>query len=151
MKSASKKRAQGGLSVADLGYLEGEQDTAQLFLTYILRNEQEEKPVIKNELTFKRVRLEDIVQAQRKPSAFEAFVVELANDLKPGDAEMINPEKGLQYGNFNTRISKMRIANKLADDITTKKNADGIYLVRLPAGQKVKQVERSTKKQMANA
>ncbi len=104
--------------------------------------------MIKNELTFKRVRLEDIVTKDRGPSKFEAQIVELARDLRPGEAEQINPERGMQYGNFNTRISKMRIANKLSDDITTKKSGDAMFLVRLPEGQKVRQVVRRSKQQI---
>ena len=139
LKQASIKRTKQVLTPTDLAYLEGETDTAQLFLTYILRNEEKgEPPMIKNELTFKRVRLEDIVNADRKPSVFESQIIAIANDLQPGEAEQINPEKGMQYGNFNTRISKMRIANKLSMDITTKKVGNDMYLVRLPKGETIR-------------
>lgn len=148
LKAANDNKRKSGLSVADMGYVEGQLDTAQLFLKYILRNEQGDNAMIKNELTFKRVRLEDIVTKDRGPSKFEAQIVELAKDLRPGEAEQINPERGMQYGNFNTRISKMRIANKLSDDITTKKSGDAMFLVRLPEGQKVRQVVRRSKQQI---
>jgi hypothetical protein len=106
--------------------------------------------MIKNELTFKRVRLEDIVSKDRGPSKFEAQIIELANDLRPGEGEQINPEKGMQYGNFNTRVSKMRIAKKLPEDITTKKQGDAMYLVRLPAGETVRKSTRVPRKQLIN-
>jgi hypothetical protein len=155
LKRATAQRTKGGISINDQAYLEGELDTAQLFLKYIIQNESEQKEgeiqsMIKNELTFKRVRLEDIVAKDRGPSKFEAQIIELANDLRPGEAEQINPEKGMQYGNFNTRISKMRIAKKLTDDITTKKQGDAMFLARLPHGETVRKVTRRSQQQLQN-
>lgn len=144
-----KQRTKQVLTPQDIGYLDGKADTAQLFLTYILRNETETNPMIKNELTFKRVRLSDIVKKRdlHTPSAFEQQLIDIAKDLQPGDGEQINPEKGLNYPNFNTRVSKMRQANKLANDITTTKDVHGhMYLVRLPAGETVKPGTRRPRK-----
>lgn len=150
LREAQKKQKAGGVSVPDRAYLEGELDTAQLFLTYILRNEDEqngEKNMITNELTFKRVRLADIIEKPRL-SKFETMIVELAGDLPPGDGEMINPKLGLKYGNFSTRVSKMRNQNKIGQDITTKKDGEYMYLVRLAEGQ---QLRRVGKKQTVEA
>jgi len=139
LKQVQEKKGKMLLTPLDKAYMEGEADTAQLFLTYILRNEGE--AMIKNELTFKRVRLEDIIKKRdlHQPSAFEQHLIDIAKDLRPGEGEMINPEQGLKYPNFNTRVSKMRTAERLAKDITTTKDVEGnMYLIRLPEGQLVK-------------
>lgn len=96
--------------------------------------------MIKNELVSKRVKLADIMPAERE-SKLGTMIKEIATDLKPEDAELINKDK-INWGNFSAKVSKMRAKGQLPQYITTKKNGSDFYLVRLPEGEVVKSRRR---------
>ena len=136
LEKATKLKIQGGLPPNDEAYLEGKLDLGQDVLRWLLSNEREEQDMVKNELVSKRVRLSDIQPKQRE-SKLGTMIQEIASDLRPEEAELINKDK-IQWGNFSAKVAKMRNRGLLPNYITSKKSGTDFYLVRLAEGEVVK-------------
>lgn len=136
LEKATKLKAQGGLPPNDEAYIEGKLDLGQDVLRWLLNNEREEQDMVKNELVSKRVKLSDIQPKQRE-SKLGSMIQDIAADLRPEEAELINKEK-IQWGNFSAKVSKMRAKGLLPNYITSKKSGNDFYLIRLPEGETVR-------------
>lgn len=104
-------------------------DTVLIFLGKLEKQGDTTMADLKLALSENKILLEDI-QHRRSSSELETEIKQLADNLKPGQAMSINPER-IKYGHFATKIYQMKKAGKLGEEFAPMKRGPQIFLARV--------------------
>lgn len=108
-------------------FVNGQLNAIELLLVAIHKGETSMEK-LQSDLVTQVVKLEDI-EMRKRSSEIEKMITETVGSLRVGTAAVVNLDM-IKYGHLSTKISQMKKAKKLDDNIYVSRRGEKVYLIK---------------------